>query len=680
MHVFRRPISAGVIMVSGLAVTVLAGAFAPPAAGAAGSRGARSFVDIKGSVLNPADPKTGWYYSSRMSVEVALAPRDQAQLGGQLAAIYDSNGADYQHWLRKGQFDARYAPSGPARAAVAAYLRARGLTVVPSASPFLVRATGSSRQVSGAFRTTLSIYRNSRGIRYFANSSPVRLPAALARGVLGVIGLSNTARARPLLDEAPPGARTGSKTASQGGCEAPYPTRKQLYASYNHGTSIPFGYGGSPGCNGLTPDQVNSIYGAPNAGPRGKGDGVTLAVFELSAYQKSDISAWAHYFYGSAYTPRLRNILVDGGSLHPQCPAGDTCPAAAQKYWGDLEAVGDIDLQLAVAPDNQRILVYDTPTDVTGQTELDGYTAIANDDAASSVSTSWVECESDAGTALVKAENVVFEQMAMQGQSMFGGSGDNGPFECITDGPKHRSVNVLDPTSQPWVTSVGGTSFEQFNPGTSKYPAYPQGSETVWNTDNLCNSRSGEGGHSGFFWCLNTGAGGGGSSQFWGRPSYQYGKGVTNPYTTYGNGSTHCALAAKGTPCREVPDISADADYYTPYAEYCTSNAHTPNSECAFYQPYEKPHGWLAVGGTSFSGPLWAALIADRDSFQCQRSGNINPLIYRLYRTSPGKYFHDITGIGQRTASNGMFPARPGYDLATGIGTPIMRALVTAAR
>jgi hypothetical protein len=42
------------------------------------------------------------------------------------------------------------------------------------------------------------------------------------------------------------------------------------------------------------------------------------------------------------------------------------------------------------------------------------------------------------------------------------------------------------------------------------------------------------------------------------------------------------------------------------------------------------------------------------------------------------RYFHDITGHGQSVTSNGHFLVRPGYDLATGIGTPIMAALITA--
>jgi kumamolisin len=93
-----------------------------------------------------------------------------------------------------------------------------------------------------------------------------------------------------------------------------------------------------------------------------------------------------------------------------------------------------------------------------------------------------------------------------------------------------------------------------------------------------------------------------------------------------------------------------------------------------------EPGGWFEANGTSLSGPLWAAMIADRDSYHGHRSGNINPWVYRLLRTDPKRYFNDITGIGprQRAATgNGMFPTTPGYDMATGIGTPKMAALIT---
>jgi len=683
MGLFHRPVRASAIAVLGLAVTAMTGVLGSSAAVAATPSAAPHFVAISGSLQPTTDARTGPYRSARMSVEVVLAARDQAQLNRKLVAVYSRGSKAYHHWLAKGQFDARYAPKSAARAAVASYLRSAGLTVTKSASPFLVRASGSSRLVSAAFRTTLSTYIDPHGVRYFANSSAVRLPSTLARGVLGVVGLSNTVRERSMIARAKGTIRpAGKPSGSSASCEAPYPTRAQLFAAVNNGTGFPFGFGGGPGCNGLTPDQTNSIYGAPSAGRRGKGAGVDLAVFELSAYQKSDIETWAHYFYGSSYSPSLVNINVDGGPLHPVCPTGDTCPPAYNGYAGDIEVDADIEMQLAVSPQNQHILVYNAPNDFTGQTELDEYTKIANDDTASVVSSSWAVCENDAGAATVQAENTVFEQMALQGQSMFGAEGDTGAFSCIrSDGT--TITNVLDPPSQPWVTSVGGTSLESYNPGKSKSPSYPSGVETVWNVDNLCNTSANEGGTgskplTGYFWCGATGAGGGGSSQFWGRPFYQHGAGINNHYTTYGNGTTHCSLAKTGTPCREDPDISANADEYTPYAEYCTGNSSTPNSQCTF-SAGQTPPGWFGIGGTSLSSPLWSAVIADRDSYMGDRTGNINPLIYALYRADPSEFFHDITGIGQSTNNNGLFPTKPGYDLATGIGTPKMRALITEA-
>jgi len=429
----------------------------------------------------------------------------------------------------------------------------------------------------------------------------------------------------------------------------------------------------------LTPSQTNAIYGAPNVGPRGKGQGVNFAVFELSAYQHSDIDTWAQQFYGPFYTPPLVDINVDGGPLGSQCPTGDTCVPG---YAGDIEVDADIEITLALAPNARNLIVYNAPNDYTGQTELDEYTFIASQNKADVISSSWSVCENDAGAAYVQAENIIFEQMAAQGQSMFGAEGDTGAFECIrSDGT--LIVNLLDPPAQPWVTSVGGTSFD-FNPNVNQFPNYPYGLETVWNVDNLCNeSSNSEGtGVPGLGWCNATGAGGGGNSQYWGRPFYQFGPGIQNRYTTYGgesipNGVTQCSLARPGTPCRETPDISANADEWTGYAEYCTGSASTSGSTCATFSGGEPAPGWFQIGGTSLSSPLWSAIIGDRVGYQGHRVGNANPLLYWLYNTDADGFFHDITGFGQATNNNGLFPTTPGYDLATGIGSPKMGALIT---
>jgi subtilase family serine protease len=680
MHPIRRPVRAACAAALALATTAITGALSSAAVAAPSQ--ASPFAAIKDSLAATADEPAGAYTSSRMSIEVALAPRDEAALNSQLSAMYTPGSSQYHHWLGKGQFDSLYAPASAERAAVTSYLQGAGLSVAPSSSAFMISATGSSRQIESAFHTTLSYYLDKRGIRYFSNSSPVQLPTTMAGGVLGVVGLSNTIRAHSMAVRAGNTIRPLAKpNGSAPTCETPYPTKAEIFNLYVNGVSFPSGYGGGPGCSGLTPSQTNSIYGAPNAGPAGKGAGVNAAVFELSAYQESDIDTWAHTFYGPGYTPPLVNINVDGGPLNPVCPAGDTCPPDINYYSGDIEVDADIETTLAIAPDASHILVYNAPNDYTGQTELDEYTTIATDDVAATISSSWGQCENDAGAAYAQAENVIFEKMALQGQSVFNSAGDTGAFECIRDGTGDM-VDAADPASQPWVTGVGGTSLESDNPDTNPHPSYPAGVETVWNVLNLCSEQGdnpGNDNQGGIFWCTDTGAGGGGSSQFWGRPFYQKGPGVNNPYTTYGNGTTQCSLAPTGTPCREDPDISANADEWTPYAEYCTGNASTPYSYCATFSGSLVPPGWFGIGGTSLSSPLWAALIADRDSYTGHRTGNFNPLAYLLFNTDPGLYFHDITGIGQTTNNNGLFPTTPGYDEATGIGTPNMAALITGS-
>jgi subtilase family serine protease len=682
MGLINRPVKAAAIGVVSLAMTAFTAALAAPsamgsaAAGSAAMSSAatpRGFAAVSGSLSRTTDKVTGTYHSRAMSVEVVLRPSHETALNKTLAAIYNSRSPEYHHWLAKGQFTSRFAPAAATRSALASYLKGQGLKLQASSSPFLLRAFGSSAQVSAAFKTSLKTYRDPKGKTYFSNASTVKLPVSMVSHVLGVVGLSNTVREQSMVQRAPSTIRpSGHAASSAPSCEEPYPTAAQFFANVNNGTPIPFGYGAGPGCQGLTPSQDNSLYGAPSAGPAGKGKGVNLAVFELSAYQKSDINTWAHTFYGNGFSPPLHNILVDGGPLAAQCPTGDVCPPFANFYAGDIEVDADIEIQLALAPDVRHLQVYEAPNDETGQTELDLYSKIANVDSADSVSSSWSVCENDAGVGIAQAENIIFEQMAMQGQSLFGAAGDTGAFACIrSDGT--TVVNVLDPPSQPWMTSVGGTSFDQFNPGEKAHPAYPKaGTETVWNDDNLCNESADEGGQPGVFWCAASGAGGGGNSEFWGRPAYQHGPGVNNPGTVTGS----CSLASPGQPCREVPDVSANADEFTPYAEFCTGSAATPESVCATFN--QNPPGWFGIGGTSLSSPLWSAIIADRDSFQNQRAGNANELLYALFRGDYHKFFHDITGVGQSTNNNGLFPTRRDYDMATGIGTPKMTPLITS--
>jgi subtilase family serine protease len=673
MKLHHRPVRAGVVAVLGLGMTAAMGSLGSIAAAAAPA-GPVPMVAIANSVAATTDHQAGPFTSRNMTVQVALRPRNAAGLSRSLQAMYTKGSSSYHRWLAQGAFTARYAPTAATRNAVASYLRHAGLTVRPSSSPFLVRASGSSAKVSAAFHTTLRNYRSKKGAKYYQNTSAVRLPATIARSVQGVTGLTNTVRLRKQV------IRPTVKPHAASGCKDPYPTVAQQFALLDHGTGFPAGYGDGPGCSGLTPAQDNSIYGAPKLGATAQGKGATMGLFELSDYQQSDIQTWARTFFGKNYTAPLVNVNVDGGPSNPACPAGDQCPPEFNGFSGDIEVDADIEIQLAIAPAINKLIVYNAPNDFTGQTSLDEWGAIANDDKVDSVSSSWAICEQDAGGAgFVLAENTIFQQMAMQGQSVFGASGDTGAFGCIrSDGT--TGLAVIDPPSQPLVTSVGGTSLESFNPGHNQHPGYPAGVESVWNTDALCSDDApgpGNDNRGGFFWCARTGAGGGGSSMFWARPFYQRGQGVDNPFTTHANGTTQCQLAKPGTPCREEPDISADADEFTPYSEFCTGSASTPFSVCAQFSGAQDPPGWFGIGGTSLSSPLWSAIVADRDSFHHNRVGLANAWLYRLFRIAPAVFFHDITGQGQTTRDNGFFPVTRGFDEATGIGSPRMSTLIT---
>ena len=87
---------------------------------------------------------------------------------------------------------------------------------------------------------------------------------------------------------------------------------------------------------------------------------------------------------------------------------------------------------------------------------------------------------------------------------------------------------------------------------------------------------------------------------------------------------------------------------------------------------------WVTVGGTSLGTPMWAALASVIDQGRALAGrpnvGSTDTLLPRLYQYSTGvdaaTLFHDIT-----VGNNGV-AAGPGYDLVTGIGTPIANNLV----
>ncbi|MGD0801386.1 MAG: S53 family peptidase, partial [Terracidiphilus sp.] len=127
------------------------------------------------------------------------------------------------------------------------------------------------------------------------------------------------------------------------------------------------------------------------------------------------------------------------------------------------------------------------------------------------------------------------------------------------------------------------------------------------------------------------GATGGGYSTFFSRPEYQ---------------SSVVQRANRG-----VPDVAGDADPETGYKVQVDGQQ-------------------LVIGGTSAVAPLWAGLIALLNQKLQSRIGLINPLLYNLDEST---CFHDIS-----SGNNGAFTAGPGWDAATGLGSPVGISLIEA--
>ncbi len=158
-------------------------------------------------------------------------------------------------------------------------------------------------------------------------------------------------------------------------------------------------------------------------------------------------------------------------------------------------------------------------------------------------------------------------------------------------------------------------------------------------------------------------SGGGGQSLYESEPAYQEG------------------VQTSGK--RQLPDLSFDAN---------------PQTGVPIYDSYDfgAGTGWVGIGGTSVSAPCLSGLIAIVDELRVGQSlGTLNgatqtiPELYSL----PAADFHDVTagynanfpGYGyfgstydsesSGDKTNGYpdagFAAKPGYDEATGLGTPV---------
>ncbi|HLI59846.1 MAG TPA: S53 family peptidase [Solirubrobacteraceae bacterium] len=566
--------------------------------GAGAGAGKRALVQRAAAVPAGATIRGALAPSAPVQLTVALAPSDPAALAGYAQQVSDPSSPLYRHYLSVAQFAARFGAGAAEVASVRSALTQAGVSVGAVASNGLsLSASGTAAEIDDAFGTALERVTLPDGTSAYADVTNPTLPAAAAAAVQAVAGL----------DTLPAAAPQGLRRAPAASARAAARPRSTTSAAG------PSSCSSENAAGGYTAAEIGSAYGMDgqwNAGNLGAGS--TVALVELAPYHASDVSSYQTCDGTSA---QVSNIAVDGGAAN--------CWRSGPNYDPEcgLEDVLDIEDVAGLAP-GATIDVYEGPNTIAGL--LDVYRAIVQADAPI-VSTSWGACEAAAGTSLLSAENTLFEEAAVQGEAVFAAAGDNGADDC---GNGTRSVD--DPASQPYVTGVGGTTM------TSSSPGIP---ETVWNDSSY-----------------GGGAGGGGVSRQWASPSYQ--SAVAIPQNTISCSGTPGG-GTTSTSCREVPDVSADADPNTGYNILWNGQ-------------------WLLAGGTSAAAPTWAALVALADSSSActtnqVRVGFANAVLYGL----PSTDFLDVTS-GNNTDGVSGYAARGGYDMASGLGAPAGAALIPA--
>jgi len=513
--------------------------------------------------------------STNLDLVIGLPLRNKEALTNLLQQQYAPTSPEYHHWLTPEEFTARFGPTEQDYQAVIEFAKANGFTITGTHSNrTLLDMRGSVAAIERTFRVTLLTYQHPTEAREFY-APDVEPSLDLTVTVMHITGLDNYSVPRPVsIREASQKKAVDVTPASGSGPSGSYSGKDFRYA-YAPGVSL-------------------------------TGSGQVVALVEFDGYYANDITAYEAS--NGLANVTLTNALVDGATGSPN-------------YVPYVEEVSlDIEMAISMAPGLSRVIVYEGPsTDTTDSDAIDTLNRIATDDLAKQVSCSWQLQEAFGTTNF----DQIYQQYAMQGQSFFQASGDNGAY--CTNYPNQEWAD------SPYVTLVGGTTL------TTTGPEGAWETETVWN--NNIGTASG----------ATNDASGGGVSTNYTIPSWQQGIDMT-----FNQGSTSM---------RNVPDVAMVA-----HGIYVIYNNGSTTS----------------IGGTSCAAPLWAgftALVNQQAVAYGQTAvGFINPAIYAIGTgTTYDTCFHDIIlGNNETYYSPFQFSAAFGYDLCTGWGTPNGSNLVNA--
>ncbi len=399
------------------------------------------------------------------------------------------------------------------------------------------------------------------------------------------------------------------------------------------------------------PSDIQTAYGISSLLAAGNnGAGQTIALIDAyddpnfvstgsSGFSTSDEEAFSTQFGlplmdGLSGDPTFKKVNQTGGSTPPGTDPSDP-PGSDAGGW-PLEESLDVEWAHAIAPFANIILVEANSGSTSNLYAAADWAAksVANSGGGASVVS--MSFGIDGGSSNETSADAHFSAATYPHVTFVAAAGDDG---SVNSSGKDATNGQADyPADSSNVVAVGGTSLTIAGNGNPIYS-----SESVWND-----------GPNGSFYEAT----GGGLSKYESAPSYQQGLVIHN-------GSS--VISANGM--RAAPDVAFLADPDT--GVYVIDS----------YDDYD-----YGVGGTSLSTPAWAGLFAITDQIRANHgltplSGATQtlPTLYQM-ATNASVYandFHDVTSGNNNNSNNTAgFAAGPGYDLVTGLGTPIANNLL----
>jgi hypothetical protein len=560
---------------------------------------------------------------TRLSLNVTLKVRNQAALTALLNGLADPGSPYFHHFLAPGQFGPLFGPTLAQVAAVRAALADAGLSPGPvTADRLTIPVTATAAQAERAFGIGFDSYRLPGGQLAYANISAPKLPASVVPLITGVLGLDDMSQA---IDGAKVDPATRPTVQAPDGPAVPREPDLPATAGPQ-----PCAAASAAAADSFTTNQIALHYGLSSLYQLGDyGHGVRIALLQEQGYLPSDLAG-----YESCYGvhPTVRVIPVAGPVL---TGAGDG-------------ATDNVELLASLAP-QATLDVYEASTVPDPQFEMISHAVDTDSDQV--VVDVYYQCELTDNLSLLESEETLAEEANVQDQTMIFDAGESGSTACVglstADAAK---LNVAALAGVPYDIGVGGTTLS----GDA-----PLAAETVWNE------------------IADGDAGGGGLSTVWCMPAYQHKTAIPGLISKFSKKLASCANGNGGY-AREVPDIVADADPFSGYVMFYKGN-------------------WQGEwGGTDSAEAVIAAVAAliDASPFCADyRSGDAGLLPQALYEfvaknpfyvytqslhQVPEAIFDVVGGNNDDTASGytgGLYPATIGYDMASGLGAPLVSGL-----